>query len=61
MESGILLLLKMLRFDFSAVPLENNSFAPDISGSTVSAELTFIGKFLRRRARDNKRDGENTC
>lgn len=34
MESGILLLLKMLRFDFSAIPLENNSFAPDINGSS---------------------------
>lgn len=51
----------MLRFDFSTIPMENNSFAPDISGSTVSAELTFIGKFLRRRVGDNKSDGEKSC
>jgi len=48
----------MLRLDFSAVLMENNSFSPAISGSRASAELTVIGEFLRRRAGDNKSDEE---
>lgn len=32
-----------------------NSFGPGTSGSTVSAELTFIGEFLRKRVGDNER------
>lgn len=51
----------MLRFDFFAMPVEDNSFVSDISGSTFSTELTFIGKILRGRTGDNKNHGENRC